>query len=223
MNSQRFDYSGFSRIRIERALSADVLKSDSYSVTIGDDFSRIRMEVIGETLCIERRGIDWFHGRPHVVVTSPVLKEVIIAGACQAKVIGFQSSDFAIKLNGASHLELSQMAVGNFKVELSGASNLAGDINYSGEARFNVSGASRVVLQGTGNAGKLDLSGASQARFFNLALQTVDLKLSGASSVQLKVNERIDCDLSGASRMEYSGNPVIGIMKVNGASVINHR
>ncbi len=223
MNSQRFDYSGFSRIRIERALSVDVLKSDSYSVTIGDDFSRIRMEVIGDTLCIERRGIDWFHGRPHVVVTAPVLREIIMGGACQGKVIGFQSGDFAVKLNGASHLELGQMNTGNLIVEISGASNLAGDINYSGEAKFNVSGASRMLLQGTGNAGKLDISGASQARFFNLALNTVELKLSGASQAQLKVSARIDCDLSGASRMEYTGSPIIGSMKVNGASTINHR
>ena len=96
MNAQRFDFSGFTRVRIERALSVDVLRADAFSVTIGDDFSRIRMEKIGETLCIERRSHDWFtpfHAKPHVVVTMPVLKELTLGGACHSKVIGFQSNE----------------------------------------------------------------------------------------------------------------------------------
>lgn len=224
MNSQRLDLSGFTRIRIERALSVDILNADSYSVTIGDDFSRIRMEVIGDTLCIERRGIDWFHGRPHVVVTMPLLKELTMGGACFGKAIGFQSNEnFAIKLSGACQIEMNKMAVGNFKADVSGASNMTGDISYSGEALMKVSGASRVVLQGTGNSGRFDFSGASQARLGNLALRKVDLKLSGASSAQLRVSERLDFDISGASRMEYTGSPVVGRMQIAGASVINHR
>jgi hypothetical protein len=224
MNSQRFDFTGFTRVRIERALSVDILKADSYSVTIGDDFSRVRMEVIGDTLCIDRRGIDWFRAKPHVVITMPVLYELRMGGACQGKAIGFQSAgDLGIKLGGACQLELNQVSVNNLYVDLSGASNLTGDVNYTGEARFSVSGASRMVLQGFGNVTRLDISGASQARFANMALRTVDLKLSGASSAQLKVSDKLDFDVSGASRLEYSGSPVIGRMQIAGASTINHR
>jgi hypothetical protein len=224
MKSQRLDFSGFIRVRIERALSVDILKADAWSVTIGDDCSRIRMEVIGDTLCIERRGMDWFHNRPHVVITMPVLRELTLGGASQAKAIGFQSNEnFALKLNGASQMSISAMTAGNLKADVSGASNLVGDISYSGEALIKVSGASRVELQGVGNMGRLDFSGASQARLGNLALRYVDLKLSGASSAQLKASDRMDFDLSGASRMEYTGNAVIGRMQISGASVINHR
>jgi hypothetical protein len=227
MNNQRLDFSGFTRVRIERALSVDILRADSYSVTIGDDFSRIRMEVIGDTLCIERRGMDWiapFHPRPHVVVTMPLLREITLGGACQCKVIGFRSNEnLALKLNGASQLETNSVTAGNIKVDISGASNLTGDISYGGEAFFKVSGASRIVLQGSGNNSRLDISGASQARLENLALHNADLKLSGASSAQLRVSDRIDFDLSGASRMEYIGNAIVGKMQINGASQVNHR
>jgi hypothetical protein len=227
MNSQRFDFSGYTRVRIERALSVDILRADSYSVSIGDDFSRIRMEVIGDTLCIERRGMDWiapFHPRPHVVVTMPLLREITLGGACQCKVIGFQSNEnLALKLSGACQMEMSSVTAGNIKVEISGASNLTGDISYSGEALFKVSGASRMVLQGSGNSSRLDISGAGQARFENLAIRNVDLKLSGASSAQLRVSDKIDFDLSGASRMEYTGSAIVGRMRINGASQVNHR
>jgi hypothetical protein len=224
MNSQRFDFSGFTRVRIERALSIDILRADAYSVTIGDDFSRIRMEVIADTLCIDRRGMDWFHARPHVVITMPVLREVTLGGASHAKVIGFQSNDnLAVKLSGACQMEMNTISAGNIKMDISGASNLSGDITYSGEALFKVSGASRVVLQGSGNTGRLDFSGASQARLGNLALHDVFLKLSGASSAQVQASHHMNIDLSGASRVEYSGNAIIQTMQVAGASVIHKK
>ena len=227
MNTQRFDYSDFTRIRIERALSVDILRADAYSVTVGDDFSRIRIEKIGDTLCIERRGFDWigiFHARPHIVITMPLLRELTLAGACHGKAIGFQSNNnFNVKLTGACHLEINRMTAGNLKVEISGASNLAGEVSYSGEAQFEVSGASRVVLQGSGNAGLLALSGASQARLDHLAIHKARVNISGASSAGLKVSDALDIALSGASRLEYTGNPVIGRMQISGASSIDHR
>jgi hypothetical protein len=227
MNSQRFDYTGFTRIRVERALSIDILRADAYSVTIGDDFSRIRMEKIGDTLCIDRRSHEWFapfQGRPHVVITMPLLREITLGGACHSKIIGFQSNnDLFIKLSGACQMETNAITAGNIKVEVSGASNLSGDMSFGGEALFNVSGASRVVLQGAGNNSRIQLSGASQARLGNLALRRVDLNISGASNAQIKVSDNLDVAVTGASRLEYSGNPNIGKMMVFGASSINHR
>lgn len=227
MNSQRFDYTDFTRIRVERALSADILRADAYSVTIGDDFSRIRMEKIGDTLCIERRGgwaFDWFQPRPHIVITMPLLREVTMGGACHGKVIGFQSgNDFTVKLTGACHMEARQMSAGNLKVEITGASNLTGDISYSGEGTFKIMGASRAVLEGSGNGAKVELAGASQAKLANLTLRRVDLKCVGASSAQINVSDDLNVNLVGASRLDYSGNPVIGKIQVAGASSINHR
>ena len=227
MNSQRFDFTGFSRIRIERALSADILKADAYSVTIGDDFSRVRMEVIGDTLCIERRGIDWislFHGRPHIVITVPLLREVTLGGACHGRVIGFQSdSEFAVKLVGACQMEINAIAASSVKVEITGASNLSGDITYSGEAIFKILGASRAVLKGSGNSAQIELAGASQAKFAELALRRANLKCLGASSAQLRVSDNLDLTLVGASRLDYFGNPIIGQIQIAGASTINHR
>jgi len=227
MNTQRFDYTDFTRVRIERALSVDILRSDAYSITIGDNFSRIKMEKIGDTLCIERRGMDRitpFHARPHIVITMPLLRGLIMGGACNGKVIGFQSgNDFTLELSGACQLEISDVSTGNLKVDLTGASNLTGAISYRGEARFNVSGASRVVLQGAGNTGRIELSGASQARLSNLALRRADLNLSGASSAQLKVSDSLDIFLTGASRLEYTGSPAIGRMQAMGDSVIIHK
>ncbi|MFA5308531.1 MAG: DUF2807 domain-containing protein [Dehalococcoidales bacterium] len=227
MNTQRFDFTDFTRLRIERALSVDILREDTYSLTIGDDFSRIRVEKVGETLVIGRRGLDWaalFHPRPHVVVTMPELEALEMSGSCQGKVIGFHSDrEFSLKLSGASHLEINRLAAGGVKMNISGASDLTGDISISGEIRFNVSGASRMELSGSAASAFIELSGASQARLANLTLQKASLNTSGASSVQLNVKENLDINLSGASRLEYAGRPALGKIQIAGASVIKQR
>lgn len=227
MNTQRFDYIDFVRLRIERALSVDILRMDAYSITIGDDFSRIKVEKNGDTLTVARRGLDWltpFHPRPHVVITMPTLYELNISGACQCRMDGFQSNnELTVKLSGASHLELSRMITGNFKTNVSGASNLAGDITIGGDAMLEISGASRVELSGSGNNARLELSGASQSRLASLTLLKVGVNLSGASSTQLNVTNNLDINLSGASRLEYAGRPVLGKIQITGASTLKQR
>jgi hypothetical protein len=226
MNTQRFDYTDFTRLKIERALSVDILRADTYSLTIGDDFSRIKVEKNGDWLTIGRRGLDWialFHPRPHIVITMPQLFELNLSGACQCKAIGFQSSELVVRISGASHLEIDRSSAGNFKVHVSGASNIAGGINLSGELLMDVSGASRVELAGNGSTARVELSGASQGRLSNLALLKADVKLSGASSAQVKVQENLDINLSGASRLEYAGRPSLGIIQINGASTLRQR
>jgi hypothetical protein len=224
LNTQRFDFTNFSRLKIERALSVDILRADSYSLTIGDDFSRIKVEKVGETLVVGRRGLDWiafFHPRPHVVITMPELNELTLSGACQGKVIGFQSNhEFILKLHGACHLEINRMSAGNLKTNISGASNLAGDINLSGDVLLEISGASRVQLTGSGNNARIELSGASQARLESLTLRQAIVNTSGASSVRLNVIDKLDINLSGASRLEYAGRPALGNIQVAGASVL---
>jgi hypothetical protein len=224
MNTQRFDFTDFSRLKIEHALSVDILRADSYSLTLGDDFPRIKVEKVGETLVIGRRGLDWmafFHPQPRVVITMPQLYELTLSGACHGKAIGFQSNqEFIIKLSGASHLEISKVSAGSLKTNISGASDLAGEISYSGEARFEISGASRVQLNGSGNNARIELSGASQARLENLILHQASIHTSGASSVRLNVTDKLDINLSGASRLEYAGRPVLGSIQIAGASIL---
>jgi len=227
MNNQKLDYTDFKNLKVDSALSVDILRADFYSLTVGDDISRIKVEKVGDTLVIGRRGLDLmaiFHPRPHVVVTMPELYELTLSGACQGKAIGFQSGhSFTLKLNGASHLEINQMTAGSLKTDISGASNLAGDINISGDARFEISGASRVELTGSGAAAGIELSGASQARLAGLTLQKAAVNISGASSAQLKISSSLDIDLSGASRLEYTGSPVLGRVQVSGASTLKRR
>jgi hypothetical protein len=228
MSTNNYDYHDFRRVRVEHALSVDITRSDVYSVSVtGDDPGHIRIEKQGDTLKIGRRGLDLlaiFRDRPHVEVAMPELDEIVLTGASHGKAQGFKSDrDLTIKVNGASHFEIRDVQCGRLKVDISGASNLAGDSTACGDTEFVVSGASRVELAGTGTNARVELSGASQARLSNLSLNDAEAEISGASNAQLKANGRLSINLSGASKLEYAGNPSLGDVKVTGASTLSRR
>jgi hypothetical protein len=224
MNAQ-FDFTDFTRIKVDGAVSIFVTQADAYSVKAsGDNHGHLKMEKIGDTLRISRR-FDWFlapfHARPHVDVTMPELAELIITGASQGEARGFKTDrEMILRLTGASHLRIESISVGSLKVEVVGASNLTGDINAGGDAYFRIIGASRAELSGTGKNAVVELTGASQARFSRLALNDLDARITGASSAFLKVNGKLDVELNGASRLEYSGSPTLGKVRVAGASTL---
>jgi hypothetical protein len=228
MSEQKNITGDFSRVYIESALSIEIRRADVCNVTTpGDDLNHVRVEQSGDTIKIRRKGLDIgaiFRPRPHANITMPYLHELVLSGASQVTVNGFESDHpLTIRLNGASHAQIRSMASGDIKMEVTGASNVAGDIKVSGDIMFNINGASRVELSGLSSGARLELSGASQARLANFNLDNVDASISGASSAQLKVSGKLDVNLSGASKLEYAGNPVLGNASVSGASSLKHR
>ncbi len=222
---QQYNLTDFSRIEVDGAFKVDVTRSDSYSVSVDSmDPGFVRIEKVGDTLKVGRRGwLGFFSGHPHATIAMPVLERMSLSGASQGKVSGFKSEgELTIKLSGASHLEVRDMATARLRLEVSGASNVAGEATAE-EVVMTISGASRVELSGSGGKGSLKLSGASQARLPAFSLTDAGLESSGASSSQIKVNGRLDINLSGASRLEYAGTPSLGDVRVSGASTLNRR
>jgi hypothetical protein len=228
MGTLSFDFRDFHKVRAEQAVSVTIVRADMYGVTAtAEDVSHIRVEKAGDTLRIGRRIpglLSIFRDRPHVSIAMPDIEEIVLNGAAQGKAQGFRSDrDLALKLSGASHLETADLQCGGFKVDISGASNLVGSATVLRSAELVASGASRVELAGSSNEARVELSGASQARLYRLTLNGANINVSGASNAQLTVNGKLDVALSGASRLEYSGNPSLGDVRVTGASTLTRR
>jgi hypothetical protein len=115
------------------------------------------------------------------------------------------------------------MAAGNVRIKVCGASHLSGDVKSSRDIRFDIKGASWIELAGSGESASLDISGASQAKLARFTVNSSDVNVSGASSTNLKVNKKLDLKVSGASRLEYSGNPSLGKVSVSGASTLKQK
>lgn len=106
-------------------------------------------------------------------------------------------------------------------LEVSGASKIfVNDVNND-FLNLDVSGASKIDINGKTNRLKIDLSGASRINAVNLTAENVSVEASGASKIDVFVSDELYADLSGASRLNYSGEPKNVQEKTSGASSVN--
>jgi hypothetical protein len=229
VTTQTYDYTGFTGVDIGSALKLEVTAGDTYSVTItaGKNlFDHIRVTKSGDILKIYTEGwsFSWWWGftTPKVVITMPVLKTLYLSGASDGTVTGFKSvNGLTMTASGASSLDLD-MEIGLFKADISGASHVKGRLTATG-SDIILSGASSVDLTGSTGDILLRASGASSASLRYFTALNADVAFSGASNGSVNVSGRLDVNLSGASDLNYYGNPTIGNQTVTGASDLNKK
>lgn len=137
----------------------------------------------------------------------------------QTKVLSPITSDtFDIKMNGSASLKMISLVASKLlTIHYSGATNATIDFVESSSVRAYGSGASSLTISGKVTDQELHLSGASH--YFGKALnsQKVQADASGASELELWVEQTLQSNLSGASTVRYFGNPKID-KKTSGAS-----
>lgn len=226
------DFSDFTEVDVEGVFDIEIVKSDSFSVTISGDegfFDYIAVEKEGDTLKISldpRHTFTDFTLAAKALtakITMPALHRLRLAGASTGTIKGFKSSeDFRLEVSGASSVDMDDIEVNSAKFEISGASKVTGSME-AGNVELKVSGASGVELEGSADTIDIETSGASKVDLADFPLHDADIKLSGASEATVNVKGRLDSVLSAASRLYFYGNPTIGNMEVSGASTIKHK
>ncbi len=205
--TEDYEFADFASVEVLNVLDAEIVQSDSYSVTIRADdniLDLIKVSKNGETLSVRMR--QGFTISTEVTlearITMPDLEALGLSGASSATVSGFRSED-------------------QIDIEVSGASNLDGDLEAE-RIDLDVSGASRVTLTGSAAEATIVVSGASNLDLAEFIVDTAEVMLSGASGASVNVEERIDpVDVSGASRLRYLGDPSLGDVSTSGASTLD--
>lgn len=207
--SKRAPFSDFVEVKVGSSFRVDIVQSLSYEVTITADsnvMDLIRVVKVGRTLEI---GVEPGYGFRRVtlkaVVKMPDLRRLELSGAAQASLEEFTvTHDLAFALSGASRVE------GRIS-----ARNLS----------YQVSGASKVRMQGQGGDLVIQASGASDLQMTDLSVKDADITLSGASEASVDLGGRLKCDLSGASKLYYSGKALVDLddLRLSGASKIERR
>ena len=232
LETRQYDFTEFTHVDIGSAFEYEIQQADTYSISITADsnlFDDIRVTKVGQTLDI---GIE-FPGvtvtiwnvapRLRAVVTMPQLQGLDSSGATHGTVTGFRSDEnLDITVSGASTVELEDIAAGDTVFDISGASKVTGAIVVE-DLELEVSGASTVQLKGSANSLSVDGSGASHLKLADLTVGNADVTLSGASDATINLVGRLDADLSGASTLEYIGEPTLGIMDTTGASTVKRK
>jgi hypothetical protein len=203
------DFTDFDSLDIGSAFDVEVNQGSSYSVVIRID------DNLEDYLDVEQRGGEVRIGLDpnnnyaydtitiEVEITMPELMAIDISGASRAVLSGFSSNS-------------------DVQVDVSGASRLRGDI-AAGSVRMDVSGAGNVELSGSGSDLDIEASGGSSIDLTDFPVGDTSVNASGASLVAVNTNGTLNVDASGASRVEYLGDPTLGSIELSGASTIDER
>jgi len=201
-----YNFNDFSKVEIGSAFEFEIQQSNSYSigVTISESYIDIvDVSKEGDTLKVRLKPVSGNIPSHKVSITMPQLNDLAVSGASHGSISGFSSTK-------------------DLKITVSGASELTGDIT-SGDVDFNVSGASTIRLEGSASDMVSIVSGASRFNLNDFNVINADMTISGASSGTIKLDGRLDAIVSGASNLDYIGDPTIGTVDISGDSKLRKR
>ena len=202
------EFSNFTSVEVGWAFEVEIVQSSSYRVIITADeriFDDIEVTQTDNTLQIGFKLGSYPGGLfRKAEITMPELDKLVLSGASNGAVEGFSSPNtFLLSLSGASRLEMTNMNVGDVEIEVSGASNL----NAEGSAN---------------NLFSL-VSGASNLGLSDFPVDDADVDISGASQATIKLEGTLDAQVSGASTLQYIGDPTMGNVSTSGGSTIKKK
>ena len=226
LETEVYAFADFNEVEIISAFEFEIEQSSSYSINITADdniMEYVQVSQDGQTLKIGLRTGTWLGlVTLRASVTMPQLSDLDVSGASRGTVSGFSSTeDLAITVSGASRVT-GDITAGDVVIDVSGASRVTGDIT-AGNVEFDIGGASTIQLEGYANDMVADVSGASSLKLDDFTINNADVNFSGASSGTINLNGRLDADLSGASKLWYTGEPTMGTIDTSGASSISQK
>lgn len=125
----------------------------------------------------------------------------------------------SISTKNPINIKISMPEIENF--EVSGASNGSIANVKADNLELKASGASKIKIEGSAKDLSADLSGASSLDGFNLKTENARVEASGASKANVSATGDLDVDASGASQINYQGEPRNIKQNSSGASSIN--
>lgn len=203
--TQSFANTDFNALDISSAFTVNITQSNTYSITIIANqriLDQIEVKQNGNLLTIDVKPsaiLGSFNAKAQI--SMPKLDNMTLSGATRGTATGFNSQNpFNAKLSGASSIQMI-----NFQ-----AANLS----------FDVSGASTLTAKGSANDLSATVTGASTLNLLNLTINNANITLSGASHAEVNLNGTLNVDASGASSLQYTGQPTLGTINTSGASSV---
>jgi len=167
-----------------------VLKQGPESLRIvADDniMEKIRTRVRGNTLTIDMDGNFCNSGPITIYVGSKSYEGIEASGAVEIVSDGMlQVKDFELDLSGSSKVDLNL--------------NAANVLTQS-------SGSSEIAIKGQASTHEVDLSGSASIDALDFIVGRYRIESSGASESRINVLNELSVRSSGASDIEYRGNP----------------
>jgi hypothetical protein len=200
---------GFTAVAADGSLDVQIQRGDAFDVEVSIDSNVLRdlrtdLTDGGATLSIDLDGPVWdILPGPHVIVTMPELRRVVLNGSGSVNATGFQQTvPMTLELDGS------------------------GSLTYTGEvpsAQVRSWGSGDLRLHGATDSldARLDGSGAVDARDFPTT--TADLSLSGSGDLAANVSGSARVTLSGSGNVDLYGGAVVERASISGSGSFNQR
>ena len=232
-NAQQRKVPSFTAISVSSAIDLYLTQSNKNAVAVSASNDEIRdhiiTEVVGGTLII-RLGDKgnwmswrkWGNYKTKAYVSIKDIDALTASGASTVHLVNtIESPKMRIKLSGASDFK-GNIKAGVLMYQLTGASDYKGEVSAN-SIDIDGSGASSIELIGRVDDLAIEVSGASDAKLYNLTAKGAILRASGASNIGVTVTEILRANSSGASDINYKGNPTVKESNTSGASSIRRR
>ena len=232
-NAQQRKVPSFTAISVSSAIDLYLTQSNKNAVAVSASNDEIRdhiiTEVVGGTLIIRLgdKGTwfswrKWGNYKTKAYVSIQDINALTASGASNVHLVNtIESPKMRIKLSGASDFK-GNIKAGVLMYQLTGASDYKGEISAN-SIDIDGSGASSIELIGKVDDLAIEVSGASTAKLYNLTAKGAILRASGASNIGVTVTEILRANSSGASDINYKGNPNVKESNTSGASSIKRR
>lgn len=140
--------------------------------------------------------------RPEIYISAPHIEQIRLIGANEAEINGLTGDLLEINVEGASILDARGLELKILDIELEGAGEL--------------------TLEGKAEKLLLTQEGAADVSAWSFETREAILELGGGSTCRLNVQESLTGKASGASSVQYRGNPVVS-MNTSGASKLEQK
>ncbi|HVX50701.1 MAG TPA: head GIN domain-containing protein [Chitinophagaceae bacterium] len=233
-NAQVRKVEHFSKIFVSSAITLYLSqgKEEAVAVSAGDEkyTNRIKTEVRDGILKIyvdngAWNNWNWGNRSLKAYVTIVDLQGLEANGASAVKVADplHATGNFDLEISGASTVKFDGgITATGMDIQIDGASNFRSAVT-SGNIKFNLSGASQADISGKSDGLTIEATGASEFKGFSLMTESCKAEASGASTINITVNKKLDAQASGASSIGYKGEAVITNLDVSGASNVKKR
>jgi putative autotransporter adhesin-like protein len=167
--------------------------------------------------------------------------KITASGASDLDLMKIEGNNIKIITSGASDIDNGDLVATKVYINASGASD--GDLNIvakvldmiaSGASDFDIDvdvddiivsahGSSDFRAKGKSKTFKIDVSGSSEMKAYDLISDTVIVEASGSSNCRVHAIKLIDASSSGTSTIYFSGKPDVSKVNVSGVATIKSK
>jgi hypothetical protein len=194
---------GFTKIDISGGYKVTLKQDSSESISITTDdnlFKYIQTNIEGSTLKLRSRRNICSSGETIVIIGVKNLDKISASGAVEVRSDG-------------------RLTVQDLNFDLSGSTKIDMEL-YAGRVRTDASGSTEVYLKGQAASHEVDLSGSGKVEALDFVVGKYKIGTSGASECKINVLNELDVHTSGASDIQYRGNPTKVNNDQSGASSV---